>query len=354
MRALLHVAAASLAVACLALACAGAPARAQAYWAEGTWEGYRAKFVSDDGRVIDDANKDISHSEGQGYGMLLAVYADDPATFAKLWRWTSRELYIRGDDLAAWRWEPGKSPHVADPNNATDGDLLVAWALGLAGERWSMPALLASGRKIALSAGRRATFRSSHGLMLRPGLAGFDTLDGEDGPVVNLSYWVFPAFETLQKLAPEIDWAGLGKSGLALAKAARFGPAKLPSDWISLRQKDPRPAEKFPAQFAYNALRVPLYLVWGGHGEKAQLAPYADLWRGMGPGGPATIDIASGKPVEAFKDEGYRLVPALVQCALAGTRIPEELRNVKFEHYYSSTIQMLSLVAARQRQKSCL
>ena len=41
------------------------------------WRAYKARFVTAQGRVVDTANGLVSHSEGQGYGMLLAVAADD-------------------------------------------------------------------------------------------------------------------------------------------------------------------------------------------------------------------------------------------------------------------------------------
>jgi endoglucanase len=93
------------------------------------WRDYKSRFISEQGRVIDTANGGISHSEGQGYGMLLAVAADDRAGFDALWGWTRANLMVRDDELIAWRWEPDKRPAVADMNDAADGDLLVAWAL---------------------------------------------------------------------------------------------------------------------------------------------------------------------------------------------------------------------------------
>ena len=42
------------------------------------WEAYKKRFVSPDGRVVDFLQGQISHSEGQGYGLLLAVLQDDP------------------------------------------------------------------------------------------------------------------------------------------------------------------------------------------------------------------------------------------------------------------------------------
>jgi len=49
------------------------------YWGE-----YKSTFLSDDGRIIDYFQDKISHSEGQGYGMVLAVVYNDKATFEKI------------------------------------------------------------------------------------------------------------------------------------------------------------------------------------------------------------------------------------------------------------------------------
>src|SRR6201989_3063834 len=102
-----------------------------------------------DGRIIDRANGNISHSEGQGYGMLLSVAADDRDSFEAIWNWTQKQLYVRGDNLAAWKWDPDANPHVSDQNNATDGDLLIAWALMRAGKKWSEPKYTDAARAIA-------------------------------------------------------------------------------------------------------------------------------------------------------------------------------------------------------------
>jgi len=100
-----------------------------------SWRQYKDRFVTSAGRVVDNANGGISHSEGQGYAMLIAERLDDRPTFDAIWEWTQSNLLVRGDGLAAWRWTP-QVPHVADHNNATDGDLLIAWALAEASDRW--------------------------------------------------------------------------------------------------------------------------------------------------------------------------------------------------------------------------
>lgn len=61
----------------------------------GTWGYYRRHFISEDGRVIDFFQNKTSHSEGQGYGMLLAVAHKDRASFDRIYNWTRQNLMVR-------------------------------------------------------------------------------------------------------------------------------------------------------------------------------------------------------------------------------------------------------------------
>ena len=49
------------------------------------WEAYKARFLMTDGRIVDTGNKNVSHSEGQGYAMLMAVASNDKAAFDRIW-----------------------------------------------------------------------------------------------------------------------------------------------------------------------------------------------------------------------------------------------------------------------------
>ena len=316
------------------------------------WSGYKHRFIAPEGRLVDDSAANVSHSEGQGYAMLLAFFADDRETFAKLWSWTSANLEARPDGLAAWRWRPQDNPHVLDKNNATDGDLLIAWALAEAGKTWKNKDYTASARKIALAIGEHATYSSIFGPALSTGVDGFGRDDGADGPIVNLSYWVFPAFDALAEVAPEVDWSGLRQSGLSLIDAAQFGPRRLPTDWISLKY-GVQPAAAFPRRFGYDVVRAPLYLAWGAPLERVRIAALVDAWAGSTDVPPPVVDIDSGSAVETFGDKGYRAVAALARCAAHGVKFPEELRSVAFDRYYSATLHMLSLTALKQRYPQC-
>ena len=319
------------------------------------WRAYKARFVTDAGRVVDTANKGISHSEGQGYGMLLAVAADDRATFDAIWGWTRANLMVRDDELIAWRWEPNARPAVADMNDASDGDLLVAWALTEAADAWSNVPYKIAARRIAVEVGRKLLLpHTFYGALMLPAVAGFAAEDRPDGPVVNLSYWVFPALARLPLVAPDVDWAGLSRNGLELVKQVHFGPANLPTDWISLHDSSPRPADGFPQTFAYNSIRIPLYIAWAGLGQREIYAPFVSIWQNNGRKALPIIDASTGKPTDWLTEKGYGAVAALTACAAGGTVFSREDRTVHSnENYYAVTLNLLALIAGHMRYASC-
>lgn len=195
-------------------------------------------------------------------------------------------------------------------------------------------------------------FKTANGALLLPGVLGFSASDRPDGPVINLSYYVFPAFARLSVVAPEVDWNGLIQTGLDQIKAARFGASKLPTDWISLRGERPRPADGFPRQFSYNAIRIPLYLAWAGVGDEDHYSAF-QAWA-QRPRGLATINIESGQDADRLSERGYSAISALLACALDRKPVGPEFRAVRDnEHYYSVTLQLLAMAAANMRYGSC-
>ena len=320
------------------------------------WRSYKARFVTEQGRVIDTANGSISHSEGQGYGMLLAVAANDRPAFDRLWGWTRANLMVRDDQLFAWRWEPNQRPAVADMNNATDGELLIAWALVEAAEAWSDPAYRVTARRIAVEVGRKTVINKTKlEALLLPAVSGFSAEDRPDGPVLNLSYWVFPAFPRLALVAPEIGWAGLRQSGLSLVKLARFGPASLPTEWISAKGLKLAPADGFAPTFAYNAIRIPLYLAWAGVGERDHYAPFLALWSQRDGAGLPIVDAPSGRKVGVFAESGFSAIASLLACVADATPLPQNFRQPRTnENYYPATLHLLAVIAAQMRYRSCL
>jgi endoglucanase len=320
----------------------------------GLWEAYEKRFISERGRVIDTGNRMISHSEGQGYAMLLAVAADDRAAFDLIWGWTRANLMVRDDSLPAWRWEPNQRPAVSDMNDASDGDLLIAWALTEAAEAWGDPSYRAAARRVAVEVGRKLVLtKTPFGMLLLPAVSGFAAEDRADGPVLNPSYWVFPAFARLPLVAPEVDWSGLAQGGLNLLKAARFGDTGLPTEWVSGQADKVRPADGFAQYFGYNAIRIPLYLAWAGLGERGHYDGFVAWARRKA--SPQIVDVVAGHDIQPFGEDGYAAVGALTLCAAESQPLPPAARSISInENYYPVTLHMLALIAAEMRYPSCL
>ena len=311
--------------------------------ADADWERFVKSFVEADGRVVDTGQARISHSEGQGFTMLFAVHYDDRAAFDRLWQWTRRSLQVRDDALLAWKWENGA---VADRNNASDADVLVAWALVRAAEKWREPEYEAAAKRIAQAVRRKLLKRVHHGLVLLPATEGFDKADGL---TINLSYWVFPAFREIARVDPAPEWDELAKSGVAILKYAYFGRWKLPPDWLKLA--DPvAPGGTPPERFGFDAVRIPVYLVWGRQDTDSLMQPYRDFWghfagaREM----PAFTNLKDDSVDSRGGGVGIRAIAQLVAAypRIAGVRLPALESN---ESYYSAALLLLAKIAIRER-----
>jgi endoglucanase len=244
------------------------------------WNLFKQRFLLPEGRVMDTGQGGISHSEGQGIAMLLAVHHDDRAAFDSLWQWTCSNLQVRDDKLLAWRWVPGEG--VRDKNNATDGDLYVSWALLRAHEKWQQIAYRDAAIAILTDVLGHLIVRDRRGAVLLPGAEGFVK---PDGVIVNLSYWIFPAFAELDRALPNPVWNEIAQTGINLLLESHFGRWGLPPDWLVLGEKL-EPAKGFTPRFGYDAVRIPLYLLWANngsnheskHGPPELLKPFQEFW----------------------------------------------------------------------------
>ncbi|AWU96196.1 glycosyl hydrolase family 8 [Azospirillum ramasamyi] len=346
---LIGTAALGLAAAGLAALPAGAlAAPSDAPFDGAAWRRYADRFLRPDGRIVDTGNKDVSHSEGQGYGMLLAVAAGDRAAFDRMWSWTQRTLMVRDDGLVAWRWAPDGG--VTDRNNASDGDMLIAWALLRAAELWKTEAYRTAAAAIVKALDAGVLVEHAGLTVLLPGRDGFrkgETL------VLNPSYWIFPAIRAFAALPGGERWGRLTDAGLVLLSKARFGGFQLPPDWMALDAAGTvTVADGFRKQYGYDAVRVPLYLAWDGYRDPYYFRPYADLVAKFGGSAvPATVSLPGGTTTQVAASVGMLAVYRLA-CRLAGTgvdagqavTVPPLAAN---EDYYSTTLFHLSALAAQ-------
>ncbi len=222
------------------------------------WEQYKADFVSSDGRVIDNHQGMISHSEGQGYGLRLAVQYNDRATFNKIWGWTKNNLKVRADNLLAWQW--GKRPNgewrVIDYNNATDGDILTAYALLKAGERWHDAGYRDEARKIIRDIRTNLSIGWQGHTFLLPGYIGFNH---DDRIEVNPSYSILAAFRRFAQEDQRSFWEKVYQDSLFLIERS-FGKWHLPADWLILMDGRISISAGRNPYFGSEAIRILLYL----------------------------------------------------------------------------------------------
>jgi len=316
------------------------------------WFSYVSHFVTAGGRVVDTANGNISHSESQGYGLLLAYLADDHATFDQIWSFTETNMWLRDDDLVVWKWDPAATPPIQDVNNATDGDILIAYSLALAARAWGRRDFASAAKRIADAIDTTLVFNYEEKWLLRSAAAGFSAKDRSDGPVINLSYWIFEAIPILAEVTEKDHWSELSFRGVQLVKDARFGSYELPSDWISLRD-GVVPATGFPTEFSYNAFRIPLYLARSGYISRELLNPFLTAMNQPGAGVPV-INVNTGKTSETLTDPGYIAIGAALECILEGKPLPDEVKMFKPTSYYPSTLHLLVLSFLSEEHPGCL
>lgn len=325
---------------------------------------YKALFIDGD-RVIDTGNDNVSHSEGQGYGMLFAVAADDKDTFDALWHWTKRTL-MRDDGLFSWRYRPcadNSASCIDDPNNASDGEILIAWALLRAHEQWGGSSYLENAKTIVRAVEQKLLITNKNSVVLLPGEYGFTSKQvGKNSLQLNLSYWVFPAITDLAKISSApARWDKLYKSGLALLSKMQFSSYQLPSDWVRFTPTNTDSGNKdigtvsldevISPEFGFNAIRIPLQLTWSPQfRENTQLtekllAPYYAWWA-ITPT-PATVNLLNEETAEYEMSEGMKSVQIAV-TSLMKTEAPEKPewplidRNMD---YYSASLTLLSMLA---------
>ncbi|WP_380779662.1 glycosyl hydrolase family 8 [Sphingomonas sp. R86520] len=298
---------------------------------EVNWAGFKRQFMDVDGRIVDNGNGGISHSEGQSYGLMLAAAAGDRAGFDKVLGWTEAKLARPDIALYAWRYDPRAPNPVADRNSATDGDLLIAYALAKAATRWRDPRYAARSHAIVDAIGSRIVRQVGGRMLLLPGLDGFST---PARTTINQSYYVWPALDLFARTGNATLWRRVIADGEALFAAARFGANRLPTDWIDVSNSGAvSPAADKPPRFGFDAIRVPLYASVSG--RSALIEPIRSWWRTMPVERiPAWTDVVTGHVAEYPLSVGGR---AVVSRTL-GTPAPRGLST----DYYAAALQCLA------------
>ena len=320
------------------------------------WEAWKTAYLQPDGRVVDRLQHNASHSEGQGYGAVLATEFADQAAFQLILGWADSNLAVRGDGLMAWRYLPGESNPVPDLNNATDGDLFLAWGLVRAALRFDERRYLARATLIAQALADRCIVPSlaqANETLLLPAAQGFVH---DDRVVINPSY-IMPL--ALREVAAATGVTRLAETAQhaegILLRLAETGPVP---DWVQVTRAGMTPAEGFSPNAGYEAMRIPLYLVWSGlnrHPAVTQMTRVYDRTVQPGVPIPTRIDPASGAVLEASNDPGYRALAALVSCAASAGQVGSDMPPFDpTQPYYPATLQLFAMIAANQVSPECV
>lgn len=319
------------------------------------WQEFKRLYLSEDGRVIDASTPQaITVSEGQAYAMLFALIANDPATFARILRWTQENMAAGSLErsLPAWKWgraDDGKWS-VLDRNSAADADLWMTYAL-------------AEGARLWHNAGYAHLAHAMSELILReevfliPGL-GATLLPGAKGFVVqqtwrlNASYAPIEVLRALERSSDERQWAAVLESSQRVIAAS--APRGFAADWILYRESGGFSVDATTAGVgSYNAIRV--YL-WAGMLAEAdplavslahQLEPMASAAAQRPP--PESIDTttleAHGEAPPGFL---AALLPLLAHFKFTNSvqayRQRIEAESLKDnQHYYSDVLTLFGL-----------
>lgn len=326
------------------------------------WAAWKAAYLAEDGRVVDAMQQGASHSESQGYGLYLAAVFGDNDAFDAIYAWTESNLAIRSDALLAWRWLPSDSAGVPDRNNASDGDLFYAWALVVRGQREGRADLLDRARAIATDLVATCVVNAPDGsgrLVFMPAAQGFTS---DNGVVVNPSYYMPLAMREVARATDTSILATCAADGVAMMRD--MSENGLIPDWVEIGPQGMFPPVDRPDVNGYEAIRVPLFLIWSGNPGHVAVVNQARAYHRFATapvtddslrGNVTVFDRKSGAVVETSLHVGYGAVASLVYCASTnaqGSSIP--LYRTVGQAYYPATLHLMTLIAQITTSPECV
>ena len=312
----------------------GAPAVWGQHPRPDAWSAWKAAFLTDAGRVIDDDNNEISHSEGQAYGLLLAQANGDRDAFSRIETWTQSNLAVRPNGLMAWKWQASGE---VDPKNATDGDVLRAWALLRATRDSGWPEYQGKAANICLGLIENCLTpdpRAPSEILLRPASHMTAT---DDLVIINPSYYMSRALIELGEAFGHVDLVRTAAHGEELLR----DPQAM-RDWIAVTKNGIEAAADLSDAFGWDALRIPLYLFWSGRRDhpalKAARRRFATATLDQH---VATVTDTAGQMLAQSHAAGFQAV-----ADLAAGNPPAEPRPG--QGYYADTLALLAQIAWRE------
>jgi len=233
-----------------------------------SWTAYNAAFIEDYGRIIDPQENERSTSEGQAYGLLRAVQANERERFDGIWQWTKDHMQKRLDDkLLSWQWEQNPAEgdaRITDSNPASDAEVDAALALIQAHKKWGEQRYLDDAQELMDNIWEHLVYElPDDRLVLLP----FPDPDTRPGYIVfNPSYLAPYNFSVFAETTAndDHDWNALTSDSLSLIDdLQQTSDAGLVPDWavyyLSSQTVDDGLVAGFTngGEFGFDALRTP-------------------------------------------------------------------------------------------------
>lgn len=343
------------------------------------WRATYLRFACGDGRAYvwlgsepdTPAGRIVTVSEGQAYGMLIAVLMPEPDRdgFDALLRFVRDHPSRHDPALPAWR-QRDDCATTDDPNSAADADILIAEALLLADARWGSGGAI-DYRGEALRMIEAMSRLERHPQTDLPQLgAGIlpEQVDAYDA--VRPSDLMPVSFRAFAEATGDARWNGAVDAGYALLDRLQreYAPKTgLVADFVVATATAPRPAppdffgQVDPHVYGWNACRVPWVLGLDVmlHGDRRALAVLDRLqdWAVATSGGDPLRLMAGyrldGTPLVSFTSPAF-LAPLAVAAAADPRRqawldalwpMISATEVTQVTDYYGNTLRLLAMLA---------
>lgn len=304
-------------------------------------------YVDDSGRVIRTDQDDDTVSEGQAYALLLSLAMRDEARFAQIWEWTQTNLQ-RPNKLLAWRWLDGE---IVDEAPASDADVLTAWALLLAADRWGNDEYQAAGEEIAAAILELETVEVDGGRVLLAGPWARHSTPSW----INPGYFAPPAFSSLAELTGDDTWDDVAATSRDVTEQLTTGDGMLIPDWAQVDTDGTAigrgaPDSGAPPVFSLDAARLYVFLASSCTDDDSALASPA--WRFFAGEVPNGIGLSYDVNGGRLTDDQHALtwVAVAATAEAAGRGSPQRLLahaerfNDRYPSYYGSAWVALGYV----------
>lgn len=291
-------------------------------------------------------------SEGQAYGMLLAVYLDDKTLFDDLYRYKQNKSASKNPSKLM-PWLIDANGNIIDQNSASDADIDIAFALLMADKQWGSGGTL---NYLNLAMAEITDIRL------------YDiATDNHLKPGDNWDNWIYPSYfmPAFFKVFAEADSANAAKWNAVYAKCnehintGRNQNNGLIGEILNTngtpRTDDPCSSQCDGRKYKYNSCRVPwryaMEYVWHGVDPYNEVSLLATFFKNVGPS-----NVKDGYWVASGTQEGPYHNAAFTGpagCAMMRNASDQTTLNnfyqetISFnvtESYYNGTLQLLTLL----------